>query len=62
MDDFEQDLKTIEIEIQRFALRYDAFSKGNEKTLDHLAHIVNILEHIANKHTPKPKMVKVEFT
>jgi elongator complex protein 3 len=62
LSDFERDLKIIEIEIQKFACKYNASSKGNEKFAEHLGHAIGILDHVSRKHNPKPKMEKVNFT
>lgn len=61
-ENFERDLKEIEREIQRFAIRYDAFKPENDKLSLHLGHAIGILDHVARKHNPKPKTEKVKFT
>ena len=62
MTNFENDLKAIENEIKRFALKYNAFKPENDKLRLHLSHAVGILDHVSRKHNPKPKTEKVNFT
>lgn len=61
-NEFERDAEKLKDEIKKFALRYDAFKKGNEKMAHHLSHAVGILDHVSRKHNPKPKTEKVNFT
>ena len=60
--EFEKDIELIKMDIQRLVLNHRL---RDDKVIEHLGHTIGLLDHVARKHNPKPKVAtaeKVTFT